>query len=130
MWTSDKMKAAHTSLAAATLFSSFASAVEYLSISGANFVSNSTGDRFDIIGVTYERNPNNSSRRVKPTSPRKKPKMHVSQLINNTDTSLVDQQVLPARPTLLATPMPVSEMPFSCSSLVSTPSGCTTCRPT
>lgn len=57
MWTSDKMKAAHTSLAAATLFSSFASAVEYLSISGANFVSNSTGDRFDIIGVTYERNP-------------------------------------------------------------------------
>lgn len=55
MWTFDNMKAAHTSLAAATLFSSFASAVEYLSISGANFVSNSTGDRFDIIGVTYEK---------------------------------------------------------------------------
>ncbi|KAI3394962.1 hypothetical protein diail_2020 [Diaporthe ilicicola] len=48
------MKAAHTSLAAATLFSSFASAVEYLSTSGADFVSNSTGDRFDIIGVTYQ----------------------------------------------------------------------------
>ena len=55
LWTFDKMKAAHTSLAAATLLSSFASAVEYLSISGANFVSNSTGDRFDIIGVTYEK---------------------------------------------------------------------------
>lgn len=48
------MKAAHTSLAAATLFTSLASAVENLSISGANFVSNSTGDRFDIIGVTYQ----------------------------------------------------------------------------
>lgn len=55
MWAFDKMKAAHTSLAAATLFSSLASAVENLSISGANFVSNATGDRFDIIGVTYER---------------------------------------------------------------------------
>lgn len=49
------MKAAHTSLAAAaTLFSSLASAVENLSISGANFVVNTTGDRFDIIGVTYD----------------------------------------------------------------------------
>lgn len=51
------MKAAHTSLAAATLFASLASAVENLSISGANFVSNATGDRFDIIGVTYEKLP-------------------------------------------------------------------------
>jgi hypothetical protein len=44
--------AARGSLAAATLFSSLAAAVENLSISGANFVSNATGDRFDIIGVT------------------------------------------------------------------------------
>ena len=51
------MKAAHTSLAAATLFSSLASAVENLSISGANFVSNSTGDRFDVIGVTLVARP-------------------------------------------------------------------------
>lgn len=116
MWTSDKMKAAHTSLAAATLFSSLASAVENLSISGANFVSNATGDRFDIIGVTYERNPNDCSQRVNPISPNERPK--ISQLMNKTDTSPVDQQVSPARPTLSAMPMPVSEMPSSCSSLV------------
>ncbi|KAF3761578.1 family 72 glycoside hydrolase [Cryphonectria parasitica EP155] len=44
-----------TSLAtAAALFTSFASALDYLSIAGSNFINNSTGDRFDIIGVTYQ----------------------------------------------------------------------------
>ncbi|KAK7744224.1 Glycolipid anchored surface protein 4 precursor [Cytospora paraplurivora] len=39
---------------AATLFSTLASAVEYVGISGSNFINNATGDRFDIIGVTYQ----------------------------------------------------------------------------
>ncbi|KUI52907.1 1,3-beta-glucanosyltransferase gel2 [Cytospora mali] len=48
------MKTQATLAAAATLFSTFASAVEYISISGSNFINNSTGNRFDIIGVTYQ----------------------------------------------------------------------------
>lgn len=39
-------------IAATSLFASLASAVEYVVSDGANFVVNSTGNRFDIIGVT------------------------------------------------------------------------------
>lgn len=49
------MKAQAVLATAATLFSGLASAVEYVSISGSNFINNSTGDRFDIIGVTYDK---------------------------------------------------------------------------
>ena len=38
-------------LAAASLFSSFAAAVQPLTVDGANFITNSTGNRFTIIGV-------------------------------------------------------------------------------
>jgi 1,3-beta-glucanosyltransferase GAS3 len=37
-----------------TLLSSFASAVEYLSINGSNFVVDATQKRFDLIGITYQ----------------------------------------------------------------------------
>ncbi|KAH8897886.1 hypothetical protein GQ53DRAFT_760076 [Thozetella sp. PMI_491] len=39
---------------AAASLASLASAVQYVSPNGANFVVNATGDRFDIIGVTYQ----------------------------------------------------------------------------
>ncbi|KAI1841075.1 hypothetical protein JX266_012733 [Neoarthrinium moseri] len=39
---------------ATALLSTLVSAVEYLSISGSDFVTNSTNKRFDIIGVTYQ----------------------------------------------------------------------------
>ncbi|KAK9423941.1 putative Beta-glucanosyltransferase gel2 [Seiridium unicorne] len=37
-----------------TLLSGFASAVEYLSINGSNFVIDATQKRFDLIGITYQ----------------------------------------------------------------------------
>lgn len=46
------VKANFVALAAASLFSS-AMAVQEISVSGANFVTNSTGDRFSMIGVEY-----------------------------------------------------------------------------
>lgn len=46
------MKTQASLATAATLFASLASAVEYVSIDGSNFINNSTGDRFDVIGVT------------------------------------------------------------------------------
>lgn len=46
------MKTQASLATAASLFATLASAVEYLSISGSNFINNSTGNRFDIIGVT------------------------------------------------------------------------------
>lgn len=48
------MKTQATLATAATLFSTLASAVQYVGISGSNFINNATGDRFDIIGVTYQ----------------------------------------------------------------------------
>lgn len=47
------MKTQTTVAAAAALFTSLASALDSIAISGSNFINNSTGDRFDIIGVTY-----------------------------------------------------------------------------
>lgn len=47
------MKTQASLATAAALFASVASAVDTLSIQGSNFVNNATGDRFDIIGVTY-----------------------------------------------------------------------------
>ncbi|KAH8657908.1 Glucanosyltransferase-domain-containing protein [Xylariales sp. PMI_506] len=41
-------------LTATTVLASVASAVEYVVSDGANFIVNSTGNRFDIIGVTYQ----------------------------------------------------------------------------
>ncbi|GAB7337747.1 hypothetical protein MBLNU457_g3022t3 [Dothideomycetes sp. NU457] len=41
-------------LAAFALFAHLASAVSYISTSGGNFITNSTGDRFYIIGVDYQ----------------------------------------------------------------------------
>lgn len=38
--------------AATALFASVVSAVEYITIDGGQFVTESTGDRFDMIGVT------------------------------------------------------------------------------
>lgn len=40
--------------AATALFASVVSAVEYITIDGGQFVTESTGDRFDMIGVTYQ----------------------------------------------------------------------------
>lgn len=51
------MKAQASLATAAALFTSLASAVDYISIEGSNFINNSTGDRFDIIGVTYGHTP-------------------------------------------------------------------------
>jgi hypothetical protein len=41
-------------LAAASLFSSFASAVQNLNVNGANFITKSSGNRFSIVGVDYQ----------------------------------------------------------------------------
>lgn len=40
-------------LAAASLLVPLASAVTYVTASGGEFINNATGDRLDIIGVTY-----------------------------------------------------------------------------
>ncbi|KAI4730746.1 putative 1,3-beta-transglucosylase, GH72 family [Aureobasidium sp. EXF-10728] len=41
-------------LAAASLFSSFAAAVQPLTVNGANFITKSSGNRFSIVGVDYQ----------------------------------------------------------------------------
>ena len=38
---------------AIALFAALTTAVEFISVSGGNFVTNSTGKRFSIIGVEY-----------------------------------------------------------------------------
>lgn len=48
------MKTQASLATAAALFASIASAADIVSIEGSNFINNSTGDRFDIIGVTYQ----------------------------------------------------------------------------
>lgn len=45
------------SLAAVAALTSVASALDSLSIDGSDFINNSTGDRFDIIGITYDKQP-------------------------------------------------------------------------